>query len=102
MRAAIELIDDLEDRVLQLLAGCFRCEQLPYHKVHHIIGITLGVNAIQVPTPSPFAMIEGDQTLFGKRRNKLNDEKWIAGSLLVDQLRQPGGALRFAMKRVHN
>src|SRR5437762_11555689 len=33
MRAAIELIDDLEDRVLQLLAGCFRCEQPPYSKV---------------------------------------------------------------------
>ena len=33
MRAAIELIDDLEDRLLQLLAGCFRCEQPPYSKV---------------------------------------------------------------------
>ena len=47
-------------------------------------------------------MIEGQQPLFGERRDELNGEKRIAGRLLVHQLRQRGGALRFAVKRIRN
>ena len=32
--------------------------QLPDHEVHHIVGIALGANPIQVPGPSPFAIIK--------------------------------------------
>ena len=34
--------------------------QFPGHEVDHIISVTLGVNAIQVPGPSRMAMIEGE------------------------------------------
>ena len=47
-------------------------------------------------------MIEGEQSLFGERREELNGEKRIASRLLVHQLRQRGGALRFAAKRIRN
>jgi hypothetical protein len=58
------------------------------------------VDAIQVPAPLPFAMIEGEQCLFGKRGNKLNGEKRIAARFIVDQLRQGTGPLRIAVKRI--
>ena len=32
--------------------------QLPDHKVHHIVGVTLGVNAIELPAPARRVMIE--------------------------------------------
>src|SRR5258707_15824739 len=90
-------------KLLQGLLGFDRqTAQLPNHEINNVIGVTLGVNAIQVPRPSPFAMIEDEQRLLGERRNKLNGKKWIAGGLLVNQLRQRGGALRFAVKRIPN
>src|ERR1700747_2204906 len=58
--------------------------QLPNHEVRHVIGVTFGVYAIQVPSPAPSAMIEGEQSLIGKRINKLNDEKWIPSRLSVN------------------
>ena len=58
--------------------------QLPNHEVRHVIGVTFGVYAIQVPSPAPSAMIEGEQSLIGKRINKLNDEKWITSRLSVN------------------
>src|ERR1700760_1231677 len=45
-------------------------------------------------------MIEAEQPLFGKRRNKLNGEKRIATRLLVHQSRQGGGISRRAAKRI--
>ena len=47
-------------------------------------------------------MIEGEQSLFGKRGNELDDEEWIARGLLVHQLRERRCALRLAAKRVRN
>ena len=76
--------------------------QLPDHEVHHIVGVTLGVNAIEVPAPARRVMIEGEQPLFGERRNELNGEERIAARLLVHQLRQRGGAFRLAAKRIRN
>jgi hypothetical protein len=34
--------------------------KLPDHQVHDVVGITLGVNAIQVPRPLPFDVIEDE------------------------------------------
>ena len=76
--------------------------QLPDHQVHHIVGVALGVNAIEVPGPAPVVMIEGEQALFGERGKKLNGEERIASRLLVHQLRQRRGALRLAAKRIRN
>ena len=76
--------------------------ELPDHQVHHVVGVALGVNAIEVPGPARAVMIEGEQTLFGERGKELNGEKRIAGRLLVHQLRERGGALRLAAKRIRN
>ena len=48
------------------------------HQVHHIVGVTLGVNAIEIPRPLRGAVIEGKQALFGKRRQELKGEERIA------------------------
>ena len=64
--------------------------QLPNHEVCHIIGITFGVDALQIPRPSPVAMIEREQCLLGERRHELNGEKWIASSLFMNQFCQRG------------
>src|SRR6202023_533078 len=51
--------------------------QLRRHEICNVVGITLGANAIQVPGPSPFTIVEGEQTLLDKYRNQLNGEEWI-------------------------
>ena len=76
--------------------------QLPDNEIYYVIRVTLGVNTIQIPRPSPFAVIEGEQRLFGQRGNELNGKKWIATGLVMNQLRQRGGMLRFAMKSIRN
>ena len=76
--------------------------QLPDHKVHHIVGVPLGVNAIELPAPARGVMIEAEQPLFGERRNELNGEKRIATRLLVHQSRQRGGTTRRAAKCIRN
>ena len=89
--------------LLQRLLGFDRqAGQLPDHEVHHIVGVPLGVNAIEIPGPARGVMIEAEQPLFGERRNELNGEKRIAARLLVHQLRQRRGALRLAAKRIRN
>ena len=76
--------------------------QLPDHEVHHIVGVPLGVKAIELPVPARRVMIEAEQSLFGERRNELNGEKRIATRLLVHQSRQRGGAVRLAAERIRN
>src|SRR6267378_8653680 len=76
--------------------------QLPNHKVYHIVGVPLGVNAIELPVPARRVMIEAEQPLFGERRNELNGEKRTSTRLLAHQSRQRGGIVRRAAKRIRN
>ena len=55
---------------------------------------------LQVPDPTPLAVIERKQALVCQRRNELDREERVARRLLVNQFRQRGGALRFAVKGV--
>src|SRR5258705_3757798 len=71
--------------------------QLADHKIDDIVGVTLGANAVQVPGPSPFSIIECEQPLLDKYRNQLIGEEWIARRLLMDQFRQLGDAVGFAV-----
>src|SRR6267154_2585787 len=90
-------------KLLQCSLGFHRqAGQLPDHQVHHIVGVTLGVNAIEIPGPSRSVVIEGEQGLFGERRNELKREKRVASRLLMHQLRERGGTLQFAAKRIRN
>ena len=89
--------------LLQRLLGLDgQAGQLPDHEVHDVVGVPLGVNAIEIPGPARRVMIEGEQPLFGERRNELNGEERIAARLLVHQLRERRGALRLAAKRIRN
>ena len=76
--------------------------QLPDHKVHHIVGVPLGVKAINLPAPARRVVIEAEQSLFGERRNELKGEERIAPRLIVHQLGERRGALRLAAKRIHD
>src|SRR5262245_12411324 len=88
-------------KLLQCVLGFSgQAVQLPHYEVHHIVGVTLRVNPIQVPAPLRLGEIEGEQPLFGKRRNELNRKKWIASRLFVHELCQRGDALRLAVKRM--
>ena len=51
-------------------------------------------------TQLPLAVIECEQALVCQRRNELDREERVARRLLVNQFRQRGGALRFAVKGV--
>ena len=87
-----------------LLQGSLRCGrqpgELPEHEVHDVIGVSLGVNAIEIPGPARRIMVEGEHSFFGERKHELNGEERIATGLLVHQLRERRGALRLAAKRV--
>ena len=74
--------------------------QLPDHQFDDIVRIAFGVNAAQVPDPMPLAVIECEQALVCERRNELDREERVARRLLVNQFRQRGAALRFAVKGV--
>src|SRR5437899_11575209 len=51
--------------------------QFPNHELNDIAGVTLRVNAIEIPGPTPLAMIEEEQLLLRERSKKLNREKRI-------------------------
>ena len=73
---------------------------LANQEVHHIIGVALVVNAIEIPGPERPVVIEAEQALFGECVKKLNHEERIAGGLLMHQLRQRRGAQGGAAKRI--
>src|SRR5262249_39670586 len=68
----------------------------------HIIGVTLGVNALEIPGPARSIMIKGEHSFIGERRNELNGEERIATRLLVHQSRERRAAFRLAAKGVRN
>ena len=58
------------------------------------------MNAIQVPRPSAFAVIECEQPLVSQRGDELNREKRIAAGLIFDKLCERGCTIRLAVKRI--
>ena len=57
-------------------------------------------NPIQVPDPASRLKVEPDQPFFGQRREELDREEWIPGSLLVHELRQGACVFPRAMQRI--
>src|ERR1700722_2792055 len=90
----------------ELLQRLLRFDRQSRHlanqKIHHIIGVTLGVNAIEIPRPTHRIMIEAEQALFRERVKKLNDEERVAGGFLLHQLRQRRDMGRIAAKRIRD
>src|SRR6202051_1627684 len=76
--------------------------QLPDHEVHYIIGVPLGVEAIEFPTPAHRVVIEAEEPLLGENKNKLNGEKRVAAPLALHPSRQRGGSGGQATQRVAN
>ena len=85
-----------------LLSRRRQTTQLRRHEICDVVGVTLGANAIQVPEPSPFTIVECEQTLLDKYGNQLNGEEWIARRLLMNQFCQRGDAFGFAVKSIPN
>ncbi len=71
--STIESVVDLGDvaetgELLQRLLRFGRqAGELPDHEVHDVVGVPLGVNAIEIPAPARRVMIEGEQPFFGER-----------------------------------
>jgi hypothetical protein len=61
--------------------------QLPHHEIHHVVGVTLGANPIQVPDPGRRIPIEPEQAFLNQGGEKLDREERITAGLLVDQQR---------------
>ena len=70
------------------------------HQIHDVVGVSLCVNAAEVPGPTRRVVIEVQEFFFGERSNELNGEERIAVRLLVHQLCKRRGALRRAVKRI--
>ena len=88
-------------QLLQRLLGFLRqAGELPGHEVHDIVGIALGVDAIEIPRPPRLPVIKREQSLICKRIKKLKREERIAGCLVVYEPRQRHGVLKFATKRI--
>src|SRR5579863_1003100 len=60
-----------------------RFDRQPSHlanqKVRYIVGVTPGVNLIEIPSPAVSVMIKAERALFRERVKKLNREERIAG-----------------------
>ena len=84
------------------LRGNRQAFQLAYHEVDDVVSVALGVNAIQIPGPARGVGIEGEQSLLGQRRQKLNDEERIAACLLVHECRELVRTCAIAMERIRN
>src|ERR1700730_9228084 len=79
-----------------------QADELPDHKINDVIGVSLGMNTVEIPGPARGVMVEGDQGFFGERRQELHGEKRIAAGLLMRQLRKRNDALHLAAKSVRN
>ncbi len=61
--------------------------QLCGHEFHHVVGVVLGANAIEVPVPGERDRVEREQPFIGQRRDELNREERIAAGLLLHEFR---------------
>ena len=88
--------------LLEYLLGLRRkALQLPDHQLHNVVREAFGMNAEQIPYPTPLTVIEGEEAIVRQSGNKLDGEERVARRLFVNQVRQRGGALRLAVKGVH-
>ena len=81
-----------------VLGGRRQSPQLPGHKVHHVAGVVLGADAIDVPLPAWRGRVEREQSFFGQLREELDRKEWITACLLVNELRQRPRAFQVAMQ----
>jgi len=73
--------------LLQRLLGCSRKPgEFAYHQVSHVVGVTLGVDALEIPRPARMHGIERDQSLICQCRQELIDEKRITAGFPQNQL----------------
>ena len=54
---------------------------------HHVVGVALGADAIDVPLPGWCDWVEREQLLLGQLREELDREERISAGLLLHQLR---------------
>ncbi|MBV8472046.1 MAG: hypothetical protein JO107_09780 [Hyphomicrobiales bacterium] len=89
--------------LLQDLLRLIRMADQPAdHQVHHVVRVSLCVQPREIPAPLSRVGVEGEQTLVGDRVQKLNCKKWVAGGLLLHQVRQLRGGRWFAANGVRN
>src|SRR5262249_38349028 len=90
----------------QLLQCCLRlgryANKLPDHQVYDIVGVSLGMNAVEIAVPARSIMVKDEHSFVGERRNELNDEKRIATRLLVHQLWERRSDFRRTANSVRN
>src|SRR6478735_10693065 len=76
-----------------LLARRGQAAELAAHEIKDVVGVTLLVDARQVPGPRCRIVIEAEQILFGKLGEELDRKERIAARLVVYQLRERSRAL---------
>ena len=74
--------------------------QLAQQEIHHVIGVTLGVDALDIPRPVRCTVVEGEQPLLGQCGEELDDKEGVAASLCVHQPGQRRSVLRLAAQCV--
>ena len=71
-------------QLLQCLVSLsLQARQLTDHEVDHVVGVSLGVNALEIPGPACSSMIEDEHAFVSERRNELIGEERIAGRLFM-------------------
>jgi hypothetical protein len=91
-------------QVGEVLQGILRGDRQPVqfadHEVHHVVGVVLGVDTIDVPGPDGRGGVEREQTLVRQCDQEMNREERIAVGLLLYELRQGSCMLRRAVQGV--
>ena len=81
----ISLIAETSEQLQCFLGGVRQAPQPADHEIHKIVGGTLGGDAVEVPRPGSFVLIEREKTLLCQACEKLDGEKSIAAGLPMDE-----------------
>ena len=101
-RGGLRHVSEAGELLQRIASRGGQAAELPGHELHHIVGVTLEVNARDVPGPLRMRVIEREQALLDERVDELSDEERISGGPLMHQLGQQDHAVWCAAKRIRH
>ena len=76
--------------------------ELVDHQVNHVLRVSLGADASEIPGPRARGCIERDQAFVGERGQEPDREERIPAGLLMDELREGDGLRWCATQRIRD
>lgn len=75
------------------LSCCRQTVQSAAQEIDNVVGVALGLDAVEIPGEGAGTMVEREQLLFGEFGDELNREERVAAGLVMDELRERARAV---------